>query len=245
MNGGKRVHLIEHLVGCEIDGQQATDSSSGRIDHPRLRRLKQICGQCQQHQEQRAEAAHGFAWGPRRHVRSEPANVTLKFPWACKPAQQCPGLLPHEWLTNGQFTIADFAQALNSLSGPFPPPCCTQATDPHRIARSQLPMARLDPEVGPADRHSSEPDIEAAVTTHQHRDAKLEGAPLTRGDPGASTSSSAPPLTPADATDAHELPPSALVADAPDQEGVAETVDGDIVRASAARALCRKNASLA
>jgi hypothetical protein len=168
------------------------------------------------------------------------------------PVQVNPQVVPSIAIDSSRTTCCQL-QLQKTANQPPPPPClapppgpsCFESRNPHRVARSKLPMARTtDPDAGVAGPPSLEPDVEAAVTTQQQRYASEDGGPLTRGDPGASTSSSASAAAPADVTDADELRQSAQ-ADAHDQEGAVVTVDGDLVRVSSAREMCRKNKSLA
>jgi len=67
-----------------------------------------------------------------------------------------------------------------------------------------------------------------------------ERSPLILQEAGASTSG-APDQTARAGADAQ--PTGSSAATPPEAEGVVETVDGDLVRASAARQMCRKNES--
>ena len=90
------------------------------------------------------------------------------------------------------------------------------------------------------------PDLEAGAHAsrdgpyaHQHSPSE-ERSPLVQQEAGASTSG-APDQTARAGADAQ--PTESGAAAPPEAEGAVETADGDLVRASAARQMCRKNKS--
>ena len=91
------------------------------------------------------------------------------------------------------------------------------------------------------------PDLESGAhaandgpENHQ-RSHSEERSPLIRQEAEASTSGAAPQTAGVGATDVQ--PEGSDTATPPEAEGAVETVDGDLVRASAARQMCRKNKS--
>ncbi len=87
-----------------------------------------------------------------------------------------------------------------------------------------------------AGAHASRDDLDA----HQHTHSE-ERSPLIQQQAGPSTSDAPDQTADAGASDVQLLGSDA--ATPPEAEGAVETVDGDLVRASAARQMCRKNES--
>ena len=129
-------------------------------------------------------------------------------------------------------------------SPPLPSPGSSAGSAQHQMPREdgrdvKCPGSHAPRSEGPdleAGAHASVDDPDA----HQHSHSE-ERSPLVRQEAGASTSGAPDQVASAGASDVQLVGSGAAIP--PEAEGAIETVDGDLVRASAARQMCKKNTS--